>query len=116
VWLYVPIHYPLRGDDDLQQRVAEYQWQQVAALGIDPSFAGNTHYERYDRVFRLLHLECAARSRFDTAPAGLVGRIETAATDVLGLSLERVQRLRKIVSACRRGRRASARELRAAHC
>ncbi len=116
MWLYVPIHYPLRGDDDLQQRVAEYQWQQVAALGIDPSFAGNTHYERYDRVFRLLHLECAARSRFDTAPAGLVGRIETAATDVLGLSLERVQRLRKIVSACRRGRRASARELRAAHC
>lgn len=115
VWVYVPVHYPLRGDDELQQRVVEYQRQQVAALGIDPSFAGNTHHETYDRVFRLLHLERAMRSRFPTAPVGLVGRIETAATEVLGLSIERVQRLRKVISACRRGNRASVKELRVAH-
>lgn len=111
VWVYVPVHYPLQGDDELQRQVAEFQRTQVAALGIDPSFAGNTHHETYERMFRVLHLERAVRGRFARPPRGLVGRIEAAAATALHLSVDRVQRLRKMIAACRAGRRAAVREL-----
>jgi hypothetical protein len=112
VWVYVPVHYPLRGDDALQHQVSEFQRQQVAGVGIDPSFAGNTHYETYERMFRVLHLERAVLSRLVHPPRGLVGRIEEGAAAAFGLSVERVQRLRKMIARCRAGKRASVSELR----
>jgi hypothetical protein len=111
VWVYVPVHYPLRGDDELQRQVVEFQRQQASELNIDPSFAGNTHHEVYDRMFRVIHLERAIRSRFDHPPRGLVARIEDAAATALHLSPERVQRLRKMIAQCQAGRRAAVREL-----
>jgi hypothetical protein len=116
VQLHVPTGFPLEGDDNLHAQIVQAQHREAMRAELDESRAGTPRSVVYGRMFQLIHLERAVRSRFDTAPAGLVGRIETAATDVLGLSLERVQRLRKIVSACRRGRRASVRELRVAHC
>jgi hypothetical protein len=107
VWVYVPVHYPLQGDDALQRQIVGFQRSQVAAQGIDPSFAGNTHHETYERMFRVIHPERAIRRRFDHPPRGLVGRIEAA----LHLSADRVQRLRKMITRCRAGRRASVAEL-----
>jgi len=112
VWVYVPVHYPLQGDDALQRQIAGFQRSEVAALGIDPSFAGNTHHETYERMFRAIHLERTIRSRFSHPPRGLVGRIEAAAEAALHLSVERVQRLRKMIARCQAGRRASVTELR----
>lgn len=112
VWVYVPVHYPLQGDDALQGQIVGFQRSQVAALGIDSSFAGNTHHETYERMFRVLHLERVVHRRFAHPPRGLVGRIEEAAAVAFGLSVERVQRLRKMIARCRAGRRASVKELR----
>lgn len=114
VYVYVPVHYPLQGDDALQRRVAEFQRQQAAELGIDPSFAGNAHHEAYGQMFRVLHLERAVRRRFARPPRGLAGGIEAAAAAALRLSTDRVQRLRKWVNACRAGNRSRVRDLRVA--
>ncbi len=112
VWVYVPVHYPLQGDDVLQRQIVGFQRSEVAALGIDPSFAGNSHHETYERMFRVVHLERTIRSRFDHPPRGLVERIEAAAEAAIHLSAERVQRLRKMIARCQAGRRASVKELR----
>ncbi|MBX9581064.1 MAG: hypothetical protein K2X87_12215 [Gemmataceae bacterium] len=114
VYVYVPVHYPLQGDDALQRQVAEFQRQQAVGLGIDPSFAGNTHHETYGQMFRVLHLERAVRHRFARPPRGLAGGIEAAAAAALRLSTDRVQRLRKWVNACRAGNRSRVRDLRVA--
>lgn len=112
VWVYVPVHYPLQGDDELQRQVVEFQRQQARELNVDPSFAGNTHHETYDRMFQVIHLERAVRSRFAHPPRGLVARIEDAAATALHLSADRVRRLRKMIAQCQAGRRAAVRELR----
>lgn len=114
VYVYVPVHYPLQGDDALQRQVAEFQRRQALELGIDPSFAGNTHHETYGQMFRVLHLERAVRRRFGRPPRGLAGGVEAAAAAALGLSTDRVGRLRKWVNACRAGNRARVRDLRVA--
>ena len=114
VYVYVPAHYPLQGDDDLQRRVAEFQRRRVADLGIDQSFAGNTHHETYGRMFRVLHLEQAVRRRFARPPRGLVGSIVVAAADAFGLGTDRVQRLRKWINTCRTGNRSRVKDLRVA--
>ncbi len=112
VYVYVPVHYPLQGDDALQRQVAEFQQRQAVELGIDPSYAGNTHHETYERMFRVLHLETAVRRRFARPPRGLAGGIEAAAAAVLDLSTDRVGRLRKWVRACRAGKRSRVKALR----
>ncbi len=112
VYVYVPVHYPLQGDDALQQQVTEFQRRQAVGLGIDPSFAGNTHHETYERMFRVLHLEGSVRRRFARPPRGLAAGIEAASAAVLGLSTDRVGRLRKWVRACRAGKRSRVKALR----
>jgi hypothetical protein len=112
VWVYVPVHYPLQGDDAIQLQITGFQRQQAAEAGIDPSFAGNTHHETYERMFRVIHLERAVCRRFGRPPRGLMGRIEGAAAAALHLSVERIQRLRKMITRCQAGRRAEIPELR----
>jgi hypothetical protein len=112
VYMYVPVHYPLQGDDALQKQVAGFQRQRAVELGIDPSFAGNTHHEAYERMFRVIHLERTIRSRFVRPPRGLVESIQAAAAVVLRLSTDRIQRLRKWVTTCRAGNRSRVKDLR----
>jgi hypothetical protein len=112
VYVYVPVHYPLQGDDALQRQVAEFQRRQAVELGVDPSFAGNSHHATYEQMFRVLHLERAVRRRFARDPRGLVGGIEAAVAEALGRSSDRVGRLRKWIRACRAGNRARVKALR----
>lgn len=115
VRMHVPTGFPLEVDDKLHTQIAQAQRRETMRAELDASHAGTPHYVTYGRMFQLIHLERAVRSRFAIAPVGLVGRIEEAAADVLGVSLERVQRLRKVISACQRGNRASVKELRVSH-
>lgn len=106
VHLFVPIHYPLQGDDDLLRRVRDEQRAQAADLGIDLSFGGLAHPETHAYLVRLQHLERAIRARFPGhRPRGLIDHIEEAAAVVLSLSTDRVRRLRIDLAACRRGHR-----------
>jgi hypothetical protein len=70
------------------------------------------HHETYERMFRVIHVERAVRRRFARDPRGLVGGIEAAAAAVLGLSTDRVKRLRKWVRSCRAGNRSRVKALR----
>ena len=112
VSVYLPVHYPLQGDDDLQRQIVGFQRQRAAELGIDPGYAKNAHHATYDRMFRVLHLERAVRRRFARPPRGLVGAIEEAAAATLELAPARIQTLRKWIASCRKGNRSRVKDLR----
>lgn len=113
VHLFVPVHYPLQGDDDLLRRVREFQRQRASELGLDAGFGGVAHHAQYAQMFRLIHLDWAVRGRFPgRAPRGLVSATEAAASAYLGIGGESVRRLWKWVRACRAGRRATIPRLR----
>lgn len=108
VQLVVPIHYPLKGDDDLLHKVQEQQQMLARTLGIDETFAGVPHHEPYDYIFRLIHLDRAMRARVPAGRSvrGLVGLIERAAMDVLKISKDYFDKLCKGMRKCLRGERA----------
>lgn len=112
VYVYLPVHYPLQGDDDLQRQIVQFQRQRVMELGIDPSFAGSSHHETYERMFHILHLEGAIRRRFNHPPRGLVQSTEAALAKALRLSPARVRRLRQWIRTCRVGNRSQVKSLR----
>jgi hypothetical protein len=113
VHLFLPLHYPLQGDDDLLGRVREFQRQQAIELGLPPTFAGIGHHTQYAQMFRLIHLDRAVRGRFDPRPPrGIVSVLEAAAASVLGIGEESVRRLWKWIRTCRRGERQTISRLR----
>jgi len=63
---------------------------------------------------RLIHLEQTVLSRYGqgSRPKGFVQRVEEAIVAVLDIWLDQVKRLRKAISACRRGQRAAVKWLR----
>ncbi len=106
VHIFVPIHYPIQGDEDLIKRVREIQRAHTSDLGIDSGFAGIDHHAAYAQMFRMSHLERAIASRFrDHRPRGFVGHVERAAVNVLRVKSDRVKRLRTGIAACLRGQR-----------
>lgn len=105
VHLFVPVHYPIQGDDDLLHRVKEYQQRQAIELGVDSGFGGIAHHLQYAKMFRMIQLEWTVKSRFNRPPRGLVSAIEEAATKCIGMSAESVRRLRMGISKCRDGGR-----------
>jgi hypothetical protein len=115
IHIYIPTHYPLKGDDEIQTKIEEFQRQAVAGLAIDASLAGLAHFETYERMFQVLHLERSIRRRFLYSPRGLVDAIEAATAAEFHLSTERVKRLRSYIAQCLVGRRLQIKELRASH-
>jgi hypothetical protein len=71
--------------------------------GLSPEIAALPHHSLLGQMFRVQHIEQTIRSRY--AGTGLVATIELAVAAALGLSLAQTEKLRKAVSACRRGKR-----------
>lgn len=112
VHVFLPLHYPLQGDDDLLGRVREFQRQQALELGLPSAFAGVAHHAQYAQMFRLMHLDRAVRGRFGgRPPRGIVSALEAAASH-LGIGAESVRRLWKWIRICHRGGRQTIRRLR----
>jgi len=110
VYLFIPFHYPVLKDDELLREIRAAQQALASAHGVALGLAGLTEYKAYAHVFDVLHLDWNVRSRYppDSPPAGFVGAIEDAAQAALGLSAGRVEKLRKHIAACLRGRRGRA--------
>jgi hypothetical protein len=110
VHLILPIHYPVKGADDLVHLVQDQQRQMASILGIDDSFAGVPYHGAYEHVFRLIHLELSMRVRVLVGKSnrGLVGMIKRAAVDVLGVKEDYVAKLHDDIKRCRRGERSRA--------
>ena len=107
IHLFVPLHYPLQGDDELVRKVQELQRQVARQLDVDDSMAGLPHYRAYAAMFDIIHLERTIRSRFpdDRRRAGLVEAIEFSAASVLNYSVDNIKKRRKAIAQCRRGGR-----------
>jgi len=105
VEVYIPNYFLLKGSDDLFLQARELQGLNANSQGIDASFAGNSHYETYGQMFRIMLIEKAIRQRFETLPRGAVDRIERSAAAALDLGIERVRCLRKWITRCQKGQR-----------
>jgi hypothetical protein len=106
ILLYLPLHYPLRGDDELLEQIRAIQQQNARELHIPESLAGLPHHVAYGKMFDILFLERAVRSRFGgTAPKGLADAIENAAVETTALAREQVHRYRKTIARCLKGKR-----------
>jgi hypothetical protein len=112
--LYLPIHYPMTGDDELLARILQEQRALARDAGLPRSAAGLPHHRAYATLLEVLHWERAAAARFGAArvPRGFVDRIKEAIAATLGLSVDRIDKCRRAISACRRGRRDSVAALR----
>ena len=86
----------------------------AADAEIPRSAAGLPHYRAYATILDILHWERAVRMRFGAArtPPGFVGLIREAIGAELSLSVDQVDKWRRAISACRRGRRDSHPQLR----
>jgi hypothetical protein len=113
IHLFIPLHYPLTGDDDLLRQILQQQRCLAADTGIDRTAAGLPHYEAYATLFEVLHWERAINGRFGQArrPPGFVAHIREAIAESVHISVDQVEKWRKAISACRRGRRNSIRAL-----
>jgi hypothetical protein len=116
IHIFLPLHYPLQGDDDLQRDILRYQQQLAADRGLNPSMAGLPHFAVYGQILRLIHLEKIIVQRYGQSPRpkAFMTRVEQAIGDVLRCSEDHVKKLRKGVSLCLRGRRTAVRWLRSA--
>ncbi|MFV1964007.1 MAG: hypothetical protein ACC628_01190 [Pirellulaceae bacterium] len=107
--IVLPIHYPLTGTDDLLRQIRQQQIELAKEANLDPSVAGLPHFEAYARIFDVDLFEKTIRSRYDKPGRnrGLVTVMEHAIAETLGISVNQVQKLRKAISACRRGKRSA---------
>ena len=110
--IYLPPHYPLIGDDDIQRQISDWQRQKLKDRGISPSLAGLPHHDSYGQLFRVIHVERTIRSRFGIKPPhGLAEHIIHAAAMFLKISPDRVRTIRNTINRCRRGERDGIRAL-----
>ncbi len=62
--LYLPIHYPLTGDDDLLARILQEQRCLADQLGLPRSAAGLPHHKAYATILEVLHWQRVIPDRF----------------------------------------------------
>lgn len=106
IHLYLPLHYPLKGDDDLARQILDLQRRQVEALGIHRSLAGLAHHEAYGQIFHVMHLERAVRSRFPgDQPRAFITHLVAAVAAGAEVGDDRVKQIRTAVKKCLQGRR-----------
>jgi hypothetical protein len=95
VRVFVPLHYPLQGDDDLLRTVKEAQRRAAADLGLPAHAAAVAHVGQFAQILRLDLLETTLRGRWPAEPprgwSALVGR---AGAEALGVTEASVRRLR----------------------
>jgi hypothetical protein len=103
VQLILPIHYPLTTSDTLLATIREKQKRVARQQGLNPQVAALQHYVSLGRMMQVQHIEHTIRSRY--SGTGLVALIERAVAASLGLSIAQTAKLRKAISACRRGKR-----------
>ena len=107
--IVLPIHYPLLSSDRLLFEIQRLQARFAKEAGLDTSVAGLPHHQAYGQLFEAEHIERTVRSRYShrSHNRGFVLAIEHAISDVLGIGDNHARRLRKAISACKRGKRDS---------
>jgi hypothetical protein len=109
VHIVVPICFPIQDNDDFVTRILKEQRALARRKDIDPSAAGLPHARAYARILQIIHLEHTIIGRYGPARKlpGLISIVRDAIAETLNLSGDQVEKWRKAISACRRGRRSS---------
>ncbi|WP_143393392.1 hypothetical protein [Fimbriiglobus ruber] len=110
VVLNIPLNHPVGAD--VVDQICAAQRREAEDRNIPPDLVGGHHVELYARMFHVIRLEVAARSRFPTSPRNLVAAIEEIAATELDVSKEYVGKLRKWIRRCQGGKRHAVRQLR----
>ena len=110
--IVLPMHYPLTGEDLLLEEILRQQKDLAAKVGLDADAAGLPRFEVYGSLFDVYWLEKTVRNRYGPQAGGFLTRLEEAMAESLGLRLDYVQKLRRGISAIRRGKGASIKWLR----
>ncbi len=102
--IIIPLHYPVRGNDDLLRQIKERQQQEMKAQGLPEHLAAIGNHEAFAQIFRLIRVETVLRSRFpEPLHRGAVGLIENAAAAELGVTPGTVRRSRTQIEKLRSG-------------
>jgi hypothetical protein len=109
IHIVVPICFPIQGNDDFVGKIAREQRALAQESGIDLSGAGLPHADLYARMLDVIHIERTAIGRYGPATKhpGLIDALKDAMAETLDVTPDRVGKLRKVISACWRGRRDS---------
>lgn len=103
VHLILPVHYPLTTSDSMLTAIRDKQQQVAQEHGLSPHIAALPHHVSLGRMLQVQHIEQTIRSRYSRT--GVVTLIEKAVGAALGISVAQIVKLRKAISACRRGKR-----------
>jgi hypothetical protein len=116
VHIILPLHYPLTHDDDLLRQILAFQRGLAARCGLDHTAAGLPHHEAYATILEIVHWERVITGRYGGGPRrrGFVGLVVEAVAEAIGREENLVEKWRKAVSACRRGKRSRVKALRPA--
>lgn len=110
IHIILPFHYHLPGDKDFLQDILKQQQELVKQQCIDPTAAGLPHFEAYAKILEIIHWERIIDQRYGERTQrrkGGVGAKVEALAETVHLTVDQVQKWRKAVSACRRGKRQS---------
>jgi hypothetical protein len=107
--IVLPVHYPVIGNDELLFEIRRQQVSLARECGLDDSIAALAHHQVLGQMLEVDHIERIIRSRYEDRGrnTGLVQMIKHAIADALQIRVNHVERLRKAISACKRGKRDS---------
>jgi len=107
--LNIPFFFPLVERDSILATIYEEQRKVAEGKGLLPELSAISHYKAYGRLLEAAHIEYVILSRFGPGQPRrkLVGSVEKALGAVLSVSPDQVKKLRKAISASRRGKHAS---------
>ncbi|AMV40936.1 hypothetical protein [Planctomyces sp. SH-PL62] len=107
IQLVLPFHHDLEADRELLDRIRRAQRERARAVGLDAAAGGLANYEAFARMLEVLHWERVATGRY-LAPgrrsAGFVAPLVRGIARSLGMKESQVGKVRKTISALRKGR------------
>jgi hypothetical protein len=107
--IVLPVHYPLGLNAEFLGKILKFQRDLAADRGISRTAAGLPHHEAYATILEVVHWERVITGRFGRGARrpGFVGLVVEAVAEAIQREVNLVEKWRKAVSACRRGRRSS---------
>jgi hypothetical protein len=101
---FVPTYFPVDKPARLRDAILSQQLTEARRMGLPPELASIGEVKKYAAVAELIHLERTIRSRRPNMQRkGIVAHIELAGMKHLGLKIDRIQGLRKLISKARKG-------------
>lgn len=104
LYLFIPIAYPVTGNDDLLSMISQKQVELAQNYEVDERLAKIRAHRSFSKAFEIDFLEKAIRSRFMQEPWGLVSVIQASVSEAIQQKESHVKQLRTEIAARKNGR------------